>query len=157
MLWGRLWIVYIPFGMVKFKFLTQLPVVLYHFTQLLLSLLLLIIAVRVSRTLLSILADFNNELVLMVSAHSVISMSSCPCTNNFETVLRAPTTISITNTFRFHSFFQFPSKVHILILLFSFSQFYSVVSRNNKFYNSDCSPFLYLFFYSFRVFHLSVS
>ena len=32
----------------------------------------------------------------------------------------------------FHSFFQFPSKVEVLILLFTFFQFYSVVSRDSK-------------------------
>ena len=36
----------------------------------------------------------------------------------------------------FHSFFQSPSKVHLFILLFTFFQFYSVVSRNSKVYFS---------------------
>ena len=36
----------------------------------------------------------------------------------------------------FHSFFQFPSKVQVLILIFAFFQFYSVVSRDSKVHNA---------------------
>ena len=42
----------------------------------------------------------------------------------------------------FHSFFQFPCKVQLLILLFTFFQFYSVVSQHRKVYNSTSSLFL---------------
>ena len=42
----------------------------------------------------------------------------------------------------FHSFFQFPSKVEVLILLFTFFQFYSVVSRDSKVDNFTISLFL---------------
>ena len=38
-------------------------------------------------------------------------------------------------------FFLFPSKVHVLILLFTFYQFYSVVSRDSKVHNSASSLF----------------
>ena len=56
---------------------------------------------QISRTLLSILAVFNNAVVWMVST-------------------RPP------------SFFQFSSKVEALISLFTFFQFYSVVSWDSK-------------------------
>ena len=39
-------------------------------------------------------------------------------------------------------FFQFPSKIHLLIFLFAFFQFYSVFSRDIKIYNSASSLFL---------------
>ena len=41
----------------------------------------------------------------------------------------------------FHSFFQLPSKVQVLILLFTFFQFYSVVHWNSKVHNSASSDF----------------
>ena len=41
-------------------------------------------------------------------------------------------TIGIIVTFMFHSFFQFSSKVKVLISLFTFFQFYSVVCRDSK-------------------------
>ena len=40
--------------------------------------------------------------------------------------------IGIIVSFMFHSFFEFPSKVQILILFFSFFQFYTVVSQYSK-------------------------
>ena len=57
--------------------------------------------------------------------------------------LRAPITIGITVTFIFHNF-QFFSKVHILILLFVFFQFYTRVSKIN---NSASSLFSLLSWY----------
>ena len=44
----------------------------------------------------------------------------------------------------FHSVFQFNSNVEVLILLFTFFQFYSVVSWNNK-VNNFANSFLFLF------------
>ena len=61
---------------------------------------------QVSRTLLSILADLNNAVVSMVSAHPIISKSSSLCTNLLMIIPRAPITIGITITFMFHSFFN---------------------------------------------------
>ena len=69
---------------------------------------------QVSRTLLSILADLNNAVVLMLSTCSLISKSFRNCTKS-------------SNYNRYHShfhvpqFFQFPSKVQVLIFLLSFS------------------------------------
>ena len=59
---------------------------------------------QVSRTLLSIMADLDNAVVWIVSAHPLISKSSCPFTNSLVTVQRAPITIGITVTFMFLSF-----------------------------------------------------
>ena len=87
---------------------------------------------QVSRTLLSILAVLNNAVVWMVSTRSPTSNSSRPFSNPLVTVPNVPITIGIIVTCMFHSFFQFPSKVEVLILLFTFFQIYSVVSRDSK-------------------------
>ena len=62
----------------------------------------------------------------------------------FVTVPNIPITIRIIITCMFHSFFQCPSKVEVLILLFTLFQFYSVVSRDNKIDNFASSLFLLL-------------
>ena len=87
---------------------------------------------QVSRTLLSILAVLNNAVVWMVSTRPPTSKSSSPFSSPLVTVPNAPITIGIIVTCMFHSFFQFLSKVEVLILLFTFFQFYSVVSRDSK-------------------------
>ena len=97
---------------------------------------------QVSRTLLSILADFNNAVVGMVTTRPLISKSSSLCTNPQVTVPRAPITLGIIVTFVFHSFFQVLSKVELLIPLFTFFQFYSVVRRNSKVHTSASPLFL---------------
>ena len=74
----------------------------------------------VSRTLFNILADLNNVVVWMVSIRTLISKSSSLCINPLVTVPKEAITIGITVSFTFYSFFQFPSKVQVLIL-----QFYS--------------------------------
>ena len=88
---------------------------------------------QVSRTLLSILAALNNAVVWMVSTRPSTFKSSSPFSNPSVTVPNAPIRIGIIVTCMFLSFFQFPSKVEVLILLFTFFQFYSVVSRDSKF------------------------
>ena len=56
----------------------------------------------------------------------------------------------------FHSFFQFPSKVKILILLFTFFQFYSVVSRDSKVDNfANVLFFVDYYYYSVCFFFLA--
>ena len=60
-----------------------------------------------SRTLLSILAVFNNAVVWMVSTRSPTSKSSRPFNNPLATVPKAPITIGINVTFMFHSLFFF--------------------------------------------------
>ena len=61
---------------------------------------------QVSRTLLNILAVFNNAVIWMVSTRSPTSKSSRPFNNPLVTVPKAPITIGIIVTFRFHSFFN---------------------------------------------------
>ena len=83
---------------------------------------------QVSRTLLSILAVFNNSVVWMVSTRPPTSKSSSmPFNNPLVTVPKAPITIGIIITFMFYSFFN-----SLAISLFTFFQFYSVVSRYSK-------------------------
>ena len=81
---------------------------------------------QVSRTLLSILAVFNNAVVWMVSTRPLTSISSRPFNNPLVTLPKATITIGIIFTF------IFPCKVEILISLFTFFQFYSVVSQDSK-------------------------
>ena len=94
---------------------------------------------QVFRTLLSILAILNNAIILMVSTRPPTSKSPSPFNNPSVTVPKAPITIGIIVTFMFHIFFQFPSKVEVLILLFTLFQFYSVVSQNSKVDNLEKS------------------
>ena len=61
---------------------------------------------QVSRTLLSILTDVNNEVIWMVSTSPLISKSSSPFINRLVTVPGAPISIGIIITFMFHSFFN---------------------------------------------------
>ena len=98
---------------------------------------------HVSRTLLSVLADLRNAVVRMVSTRPLISKSSSPCTNPLVTIPRAPITIGIIVTFMFHSFFNSLGKIQVP--LFTFFQFYSVVSRDRKVHNSASSNFFFLF------------
>ena len=53
----------------------------------------------------------------MDSTRSLISKSLSPCTNSLVTVQRVPITISITVTFIYNSFFQFLSKVQVLVFI----------------------------------------
>ena len=68
----------------------------------------------------------------MVSTRPPTSKSSSPFSNPLVTVPNAPITIGIIVICMFHMFFQLPSKVEVFILLFTFFQFYSVVSRDSK-------------------------
>ena len=61
---------------------------------------------KVSRTLLSILADLNIAVVWIVSSRPLNSKSSSPFINPLVTVPREPITIGITITFMFRSFFN---------------------------------------------------
>ena len=87
---------------------------------------------QVSRTLLRILAVLNNDVVWIVSTRPPTSNSFSPFNNPLVTVQKALITICIIVTSLFQSFFQFPSKVEVFILIFTFFQFYSVVSRDSK-------------------------
>ena len=87
---------------------------------------------QVSRTLLSILAVLKNAVVWMVSTRPPTSKSSSPFSNPLVTVPSAPITIGIIVTYVFHSFFNSLARSRLLIPLFTFFQFYSVVSRDRK-------------------------
>ena len=100
---------------------------------------------QVSRTLFSILAILNNAVVWMVSTRPSTYKSSRPFHNLLVTVPKAPISVDIIVNFMLHSFFlQFSSKVEVLISLFTFFQFYSVVSRDSKVDNFSDFFFLLL-------------
>ena len=99
---------------------------------------------QLSRTLLSIVAVLHNAVVWMVSTHPPTSKSPSLFNNPFVIVPKATITISPIISSMFHSFFQFPSEVEVLILLFTFFQFYSVVSWGSKVDNFANSLFLFL-------------
>ena len=69
---------------------------------------------QVSRTLPSILVNFNNAVVWMVSTCSLIYKYSSPFTNPSEIVPSAPITNGITVTFMLHSFFSSLARISIL-------------------------------------------
>ena len=75
---------------------------------------------------------FQYAVIWMVSTRPPTSKSSRPFNNPLIIVPKAPITIGKIVTFIFHSFFQFSSKVEVLISLFPFFQFHSVVSRDSK-------------------------
>ena len=106
---------------------------------------------QVSRTLLGILAVLNNVVVWIVSTCPPTSKSLCPFNNPLVIVLKAPITIGIIVTIMSRSFFQFPSKVEIFILPFTFFQFYSVVSRNSKVNMFFCFLLFFFCFFFFFV------
>ena len=108
---------------------------------------------QVSRTLLSILAVLNNTVVCMVSTRPPTSKSSSPSNNPLVTVPKAPITIGINCHLHIPLFFQFPCKVEVLILLFRFFQFYSVVNWESKVDNFANSLF---FFWGGGVLSISV-
>ena len=71
---------------------------------------------QVSRTLLSILADLNNDVVWMVNTPLLISESSNHCTKHLVTVPGAPIMTDNTLTFLFHSVFSFLARYRYLSL-----------------------------------------
>ena len=80
---------------------------------------------KVSRTLLSILADVNNGVVWMFSTRPLISKSSIIFTNPLVTVTNMLITIGIVATFMVHKF-SILLEVQIFISLFAIH----VVNRN---------------------------
>ena len=71
---------------------------------------------QVSSTLLSILVNLNNAVVLMLSTRLLISKSSSPCTNPLVTVPRALIVIGITVTFMFHTLLNSLARFKYLFL-----------------------------------------
>ena len=74
---------------------------------------------RVSRTLLNILAVLNDIMVCIVSVYPLISISSSLFFKPFRTVPRARTTICITVSFIFHCFVQPSNKIQVFVNLFA--------------------------------------
>ena len=87
---------------------------------------------QVSRTHLSILADLRNSVIWTVSNRFVISKSSSPCTNPLVDCTKSTNYSWYNGLFHVPQFFQFSSKVKVLIFLLAFFQLCSVVSRNIK-------------------------
>ena len=115
-----------------------------------------------SRTVHKILTDLNNAVVWMVSTRLFIFKLSNPFVYPSVTVPRVPLTIDITVNFTFHTFFQFPWKIEVLIYFFTFFQFYFVVSQGNKVHNSATSfviiiIIIIILINPLSVFHVSVS
>ena len=104
---------------------------------------------QVSRTLISILAVRSNAVVWTVSSRPPTSKSSSPFNNPL--VFGDCTKSTNHDWYNCHRhvpyFFQFPSQVQVLILLFTFFQFYSVVHWDSKIDNSASSFFFFFFFF----------
>ena len=105
---------------------------------------------QVSWTFLSILADYNNAVVWMVSTCLLISMSFCPFINHFGTVRTTPITTGISVAFMFLDIF---SSLPCLGMYISFRmfKFYFVVCRDGKVHNSAGSLFFFFFFFFFTI------
>ena len=88
----------------------------------------------------SILADLKNSVVCTVSTRPLISKPSSPVTNPY--IPSAPITTRIIITFMFHSF-QFSCKVLILITLFTFFKFFSVICWDGEVHYSVGSLFFF--------------
>ena len=101
---------------------------------------------QVSRTLLSILAVFNNAIVRMVSTRPPTSKSSRPFNNLLVAVPKAPITIGIIVTFMFHSFFNSLARLRYLSL---FSHSFSFILWSA---GKAKSTILQIFFFSFFFF-----
>ena len=112
---------------------------------------------QVSRTLLSILAVFNNAVVWMVSTRPPTSKSSRPFNNPLVNVPNAPITNGTIVTFMFHSFFNSPARSRNLSLFsrsFSFSLWSAGTAKSTIL---QIFPFfISLLFLLTRVFHISV-
>ena len=90
--------------------------------------------------LISIMVWFGQSSpVLLFPSPPVQSFGDCTKSTNYNWY---------NHHFHISQFFQFPSKVQVLISLFTFFQFYSVVSQDSKVHNSTSSLF---FFYYYKV------
>ena len=99
---------------------------------------------QASRTLLSILAIFNNAVVWMVSTRPATSKSSRP----LVTVLKEPITIGIIFTFMFHSFFNSLERSRYLSL---FSHSFSFILWSAGIAKSTILHIFFHFFYCYKV------
>ena len=102
---------------------------------------------QVSRTLLSILADLNNDVVWMDSIRPLISKYSSSYTNPLVTVLCASITIGIAVTFMFRSFFSSLARsryLSFLSLSFNFTLWSAGTTKSTN------RPVLFFFFLTTR-------
>ena len=100
---------------------------------------------QVSRTLLSILAYLSNGCSLDSLHSSRYFQVLQSLYSAFDDCTKSTNYSWYDRHFHVPQFFQFPSKVQVLIVLFTFFQFYSVISRESKVHNSSGSLF-FLFF-----------
>ena len=101
---------------------------------------------QVFRTLLSILAVFNNAAVWMVSTRLPTSKSSRPFNNPLVTVPKAPITIGIIVTFMFRSFFNSLARSECLSL---FSHSFSFILWSTGIAKSTILQIFFFFFFFF--------
>ena len=101
---------------------------------------------QVFRTFFNILANLKNTVVWIVSTHPFMPKSSSRCTNPLVTVPSASITIGISITFRLYIYLN-PFAKSWSISLFTYLQFYAVVSRNDKVHHSLGSHFFLFLFY----------
>ena len=86
---------------------------------------------QVFKTLLSILADLSNAVVWIVSTRPLISESSKSLYQSFGDCDKDTNYNGYHRQFPFPRLFQFPNKVEVLILLFTFFHFYSVQGQQS--------------------------
>ena len=103
---------------------------------------------KISRTLLGILAGFNNIVVWMVSTRPLISKSSNPCTNILVTVPGPPITSGIIVTLMYHCFFSSRARSRYLSF-FSLSFSFALGSAGTIEPNIWLNLFFFLFFFFF--------
>ena len=113
---------------------------------------------QTSRTLLSILAGLNNDVVFMVSILPINSSSFSLFSNQLEIVLSAQTTFGSTVILMFHCFFLVLWRDSDICLIFAFFIFYSVVCHNCKIHemaSSFISYFVLFYFIHLLIFVLA--
>ena len=108
---------------------------------------------QVFGTFLTILTDLNIAIVCMVATRLLISKSSSLFINLLVTTANTAITIGYHYLFYVSQFFSIPEQGLVFVSLFAFFQFYSVVSRDSKVYDSASSLF---FFFSFFFYLLSL-
>ena len=99
-------------------------------------------SLQVSRARHRILAVLSNAVIWIVFTRPPTSKSSRPFNNPLVIVPEALISIGTIVYFHVPQFFQFSSKVEVLILFFTFLQIYSVVHRDDKVDNFVNSLFL---------------
>ena len=99
---------------------------------------------HVSRTLLSILTDLNNDVIWMVSILPPMPNSSSSFSKPLGSVQSAPSTIDIILTLIFHSFFSSLARSKYLSTFFTFFIFlYDSLKRQNLL-DSKFSSFFFI-------------